>query len=648
MRVFALLLSVFFVVACSQDKKSTAAIPVDKNSTAAITVDKKAVDLSHDYFSFANTKQFVTDHLQLDLTVDFSQQELRGLAVLHMRRLDPSATDIILDTRDLHISSVRVGDGNGEGTEASYEYAQTDPVLGQALKITLPDGLEQQQNLVVSIRYRTDPSASALQWLPPVLTAGGKYPFMFSQSESIHARSWIPLQDTPSVRITYEAAIHTPPELLAVMSADNDPHTKRNGEYKFTMPQPIPSYLLAIAVGNLYFAPIGAQTGIYAEPETLEAAKFEFADTQQMLETAESMFGPYQWGRYDLLILPPSFPFGGMENPRLSFITPSILAGDRSLVSLVAHELAHSWSGNLVSNKTWRDIWLNEGVTSYLDARLMEVLFGKDQADEERVLSYHELLQGLKEVAPAMQALAPTERLKDPDESQGSLYYQKGQLFLQLLENTYGRKTFDPFLAAYFKHFEFQSISTEQFLDYLDKNLLQKYPGKFSRAQAEEWLYQPGLPADAPIPHSETLETAAQMATDWAAGEIPVKDIPMSEWSPHAAVYFIDSLPADLTDAQLSELDANFGFSQSHNAEIARAWFIQVATRRFLPAYEAMKVHLNRYGRTRLIEPVYLALAKNGKDADLANEIFTEARSKYHPLTIAAIEHSLNTANRGH
>jgi len=636
MRVFALLLSIFFIVACSQEE----------DAGKAADVEETAVDLSHDYFSFANTDQFVTENLQLDLTVDFSLKELRGLAVLKMRRLDPSATDIILDTRDLHIDSILVGGTEDDGTEASFEYAQTDLVLGQALKITLPDGLEQQQDLVLRIFYQTDPGASALQWLPPELTAGGKYPFMFSQSQSIHARSWVPLQDSPSVRITYQATIRTPPELLAVMSADNDPLTPRNGEYTFTMPQPVPSYLLAIAVGNLYFASIGEQTGIYAEPETLDAATFEFASTQQMLDTAASIYGPYQWGRYDLLILPPSFPFGGMENPRLSFITPSVLAGDQSLVSLIAHELAHSWSGNLVSNKTWRDIWLNEGITSYLDARLMEVLFGKDRADEERVLSYRELLQGLEEISPAMQALAPVERLDDPDESQGSLYYQKGQLFLQHMENIFGRKTFDPFLAAYFKNFEFQSISTEQFLDYLDQNLLQEYPGKFNRAQAEEWLYQPGLPADAPVPYSATLETASEMAASWSAGETPVEAIPLSEWSPQAAVHFINSLPVELTDAQLNELDANFDFSQSRNAEIARAWFIQVAKRRYLPAYGAMQEHLNRYGRTRLIKPVYLALAKNGQDTDLADEIFSAARSKYHPITIAAIEFGLSTTQR--
>ena len=625
MRVITFLLTALMLVACSQDEE-----PVPQ---------KEIVDLSHDYFSFANSDQFVTSHIALDLTVDFELKELRGLATLSMQRLDPAATDIILDTRDLHIDGILV-----EGSEAAFEYSEDDPVLGQALKITLPEGLEQKSDLLVTIHYKTDPGASALQWLPPELTAGGKHPFMFSQSQSIHARSWVPLQDTPSVRITYEASIHTPDNLLAVMSADNDPLTPRSGEYQFNMPQPIPSYLLAIAVGNIYFAPIGEQTGIYTEPEMLDASTFEFASTQKMLETASEIYGPYQWGRYDLLILPPSFPFGGMENPRLSFITPSVLAGDQSLVSLIAHELAHSWSGNMVSNDTWRDIWLNEGITSYLEARLMEVLFGEDQANEERVISYRDLLQGLTEISPAYQALAPTERLGDPDESQGSLHYKKGQLFLETMEEAFGRDVFDPFLTGYFNHFAFQSISSEQFLDYLDENLLKAQPGKFSREQAEQWLYQPGVPDGARIPHSDTLDQAEQLAGSWAVGEATVESIPMSAWSPHAAVHFINSLPTDLNDAQLGELDGSFGFSPTRNAEISRAWFIQVAKRRYLPAYKAMETHLNNYGRTRLIKPVYVALAKNGEDTELAHQLFEDAKSSYHPLTISSIETGFNKA----
>ena len=344
-------------------------------------------DPAHDYFSFANTEQFVTRHLELDLTVDFDKEQLRGSAVLHMERLDPLATEIILDSRGLDISGVSISLADSPMMSAEFQIGEEDPVLGSPVTIALPADLEIDSTFMVRLEYATGPNASALQWLPPELTAGGKQPFMFTQSQAIHARSWVPVQDTPAVRITYKAVIHTPSNLLAVMSANNNPLTPRSGEYEFEMPQPIPSYLLALAVGNIFFAPLGEQTGVYTEPEVLDASAFEFANTQDMLDTAAEMFGPYQWGRYDLLVLPPSFPYGGMENPRLSFITPSLLAGDHSLVSVIAHELAHSWSGNLVTNGTWRDGWLNEGMTNYLESRLMEVLYGQERVDEERTYS---------------------------------------------------------------------------------------------------------------------------------------------------------------------------------------------------------------------------------------------------------------------
>lgn len=642
MRQLVLFLAVLALIACSpKDEPALDTTQQPDVATQVPVAAQESFDLHHDYFSFANTGQFLTQHLALDLSVDFDNKELRGTALLSMQRLDPDATKIVLDSRDLHIENVIVND-----VESDYDYTINDKVLGQALSISIPSALQQDQEFEVEIHYATDPTATALQWLPPELTAGGKLPFMFSQSQSIHARSWVPLQDSPAVRMTYAATIHTPDNLLAVMSANNDPQTARDGEYHFSMPQAIPSYLLAIAVGDIYFAPIGGQTGIYAEPEVLDAAVYEFGDTQNMLDAAAEMYGPYQWGRYDLLILPPSFPFGGMENPRLSFITPSVLAGDRSLVSLIAHELAHSWSGNLVTNQTWRDIWLNEGITSYVTSRLMEVLYSKERADEERVLAYRELQNSMLTVKPEMQALAPRKKLDNPDESQGSMHYDKGELFMQHLENVFGREVFDPFLAAYFKHFEFQSISTEQFLDYLDENLLQKYPGKYTRAQAEQWTYEPAIPADSPLPQSDTLDTAAKMANSWALGELAVESIPLQDFSPQATVYFINSLPTALSDQQLNELDSNFALSQSLNAEIARAWFIQVATRRYQAAYPDMQAYLNRYGRTRLVLPVYLALAENGQDGSFSREVFESASAKYHPLTRRAIKSSFNKVSQ--
>lgn len=611
----------------------------------AACAKEDSYDPAHDYFSFANTEQFVTRHLELDLTVDFSAEQLRGHAILRMQVIDSSATEIVLDTRDLNIKGVSFLHDDGTYIVAEFRFGEPDAVLGEPLLIQVPGAVKGEPEISVRLDYETSPDSTALQWLPPALTAGGKHPFMFSQSQAIHARSWVPLQDTPALRITYDATIRTPAELLAVMSANNDPLTPRGGEYRFEMPQPIPSYLLAIAVGNLYFSPLGETTGVYTEPELLDASVYEFANTQAMLDEAVKQFGPYQWGRYDLLILPPSFPYGGMENPRLSFITPSLLAGDRSLVSVIAHELAHSWSGNLVTNATWRDGWLNEGMTSYLEARLMEIIYDSDRVDEERVLGYEELLLNFDSVPIEQQALAPRFDSGDPDDFQGTIAYHKGQLLLQYLENKFGREAFDPFLASYFDKFEFQTITTEVFVDYLDANLLQSQPGVVSRQQVEQWLYEPGLPDDAPIPTSSTLDSAAAVAAAWALGEVEVQDIPAAAWSPQAMVHFLNSLPADLSVDRLTELDDALRLSATRNAEIGRTWFIQVAQRRYEPAYAKLQEHLNRYGRTRLIAPVYGALAENGQDLEWAQSMFADARSNYHPITIAAISRLLPFAD---
>jgi len=598
----------------------------------------------HDYFSFANTDQFVTEHLSLDLTVDFEAEALYGSATLQIRRIGTDATEIILDTRDITIETASFVSASGELMNAEHRFGETHSIMGTPLFVNIPTDIRQAEEVTLRIDYRTSPKSTALQWLPAELTAGLEHPFLFSQSQTIHARSWIPLQDTPVVRTAYTATIHTPPELLAVMSANNDQATERDGTYKFEMPQPIPSYLLAIAVGNIYFAPIGDDTGVYSEPELLEASAFEFADTQAMLETAEAMFGPYQWGRYDLLILPPSFPFGGMENPRLSFLTPSLLAGDRSLVSVVAHELAHSWSGNLVTNATWRDGWLNEGWTSYLEHRLMQVIYGEARADEENLLSYRELLIDFTSYSPEMQALAPTLEQGDPDDFQGIIHYHKGNLFLQYLENAFGRDVFDSFVNKYFSDFAFGTINSEQFLNYLDDKLLSTFPGKVTREQAEQWLYGPGLPKEAVIPTSRNLDTAAEMAALWSRGEIDIADIPSADWSPQAMRHFINSLDNDLSTEKLNELDVALGLSNTSNAEIGRTWFIQVAQRQHRPAYEKLEQHLQRYGRTRLIAPVYAALAQNGSDFELAKELFADARRIYHPLTNISIETAFRRA----
>lgn len=599
-------------------------------------------DPAHDYYSYANTDEFQTTHLSLSLDVDFEAQQLGGIATLVMRRIDADASEVVLDSRALDIGTVEYSADGSNWTELEYTVAPHDALLGSAVSIALPVVGAVDYRFSLRIAYTTSPESTALQWLPAELTSGGKQPLLFSQSQAIHARSWIPLQDTPAVRITYDAEIRTPPQLLAVMSANNDPMSVRDGSYSFDMPQPIPPYLLAIAVGNIFFAPLGPDTGLYAEPELLSDGVWEFADTQEMLDQAEELFGPYGWGRYDLLLLPPSFPYGGMENPRLSFITPSLLAGDRSLISVIAHELAHSWSGNLVTNATWRDGWLNEGMTNYLEARLMEVIYGPDRVAEEDVINYHELLDNFERINPELQALAPRMDTADPDSAQGTIHYNKGKLLLQMLENAYGRPAFDAFLSSYFETHAFKTITSEAFLDFLDTNLLSVAQGGVTREQVAEWLYEPGLPDNAPIPVSATLDSAKKLAISWSNGDTPTEMLNMDGWSAQAILHFIDNITADVSNESFAELDAAMGFSETGNAEIGRVWFTLAAERRYLPAYPKMRAYLERYGRAKLIAPIYMALAGNGEDRELALQIFEETKHRYHPFVANGLPAQLN------
>jgi len=354
---------------------------------AAVGALADADPAARDQHSFARPEHVRVRHIALDLEVAFNNRRLAGTATLTIERTSNDLTQpLVLDTRGLSVIGVETSVDGRTFTSGRFDLGAEQKHLGAPLTIPLPS-----QPRAVRIRYATGPDASGLLWLDPALTLGKKHPFLFTQSQAIHARSWIPLQDSPGVRVTYDARIKTPPGLLAAMSAVNDPNNPRTGEHRFTMNQAVPSYLIALAVGDLAFAPLGPRTGVYAEPALLKAAADEFADLEKMVTAVEALYGPYRWGRYDVLVLPPSFPFGGMENPRLTFASPTVIAGDRSLVSLLAHELSHSWSGNLVTNATWRDFWLNEGFTVYLERRILEQLYGKPRAVMEAVLGKQSL-----------------------------------------------------------------------------------------------------------------------------------------------------------------------------------------------------------------------------------------------------------------
>ncbi len=579
-------------------------------------------------------------HLDLDLTVHFDRKELAGVAILDVER-QPGVKDdvpLALDTRGLTIANVGMRSTKSDPLKpfqpARFELGPADPILGSRLAIHLAPGTTQ-----VRIEYRSAPTAGALQWLDPSLTAGKARPFLFTQSEAIHARSWIPLQDSPGARITYSAVVRVPKGLTAVMAADAlvKPEEAREGFYRFAMPQPIPSYLIAIAVGDLAFRSLGPRTGVWAEPSVLESAAHEFADVEAMVKSIEKRFGAYRWGRYDILVLPPSFPFGGMENPKLTFATPTILAGDRSLVSLIAHELAHSWSGNLVTNATWRDFWLNEGFTTYLERRIIEDLYGPDRAEMESVLGLAELRDELKDTPPKDQRLHIDLTGRDPDEGMNRIPYEKGALFLRTLEKTFGRDRFDDFLRSYFDRFAMQSITTAEFTAYLKDHLL--LDADESKAiDLATWLEGPGLLAGFAEPKSVRLEAIDRTARGWLDGSIPTDKIDPKDWLTHEWIRFLQAMPEKLPGDRLAELDKRFSLTDRGNSEIAHQWLLIAIRNQYTPANERLKAYLTTIGRRKLVLPLYKALLATPAGRQHAEAIYAAARPGYHPITVESVD----------
>jgi aminopeptidase N len=587
-----------------------------------------------DIHSFARPDDARVTHVALDLTADFAARILAGRATLSLER-ESGTGEIVLDTRDLDIQSVTLPDG----AALKFTLGDTDAILGQPLTVALP-----AEASAIVVAYRTRPNAAALQWLGPAQTAGGKQPYLYSQGQAILTRTWIPTQDSPGIRQTYSARITVPRELRAVMSAEQLTPEGVDGPggrtFEFRLSQPIPPYLIALAVGDIAFRSLGPRTGVYTEPSMLDEAANEFADLEKMVEAAESLLGPYRWGRYDLLVLPPSFPFGGMENPRLTFATPTILAGDRSLVSLVAHELAHSWSGNLVTNATWRDFWLNEGLTTYVELRLMEALYGRERAAMLDVLARRSLED---EIARLGGPTSPDTVLhvdltgRDPDAGMTEIPYEKGAALLKLLERTVGRDRFDAYLRSYFDRHAFLPITTGDFLADVRANLLRGDQALEKQLALEEWLYKPGLPDNAPIPMSDALKRVEEQAQAFANGA-SASSVAAGDWTTQEWQHFLESLPEQLTAAQLADLDRTFGLTKRGNSEVLFLWLRTAIRNRYEPAMPALERFLTSQGRRKFLRPLYEDLMKTDWGKAEARRIYTRARPLYHTVATSTLD----------
>ncbi len=586
---------------------------------------------ARDVHSHAQPAEARVTHVALDLAADFEKHVIRGTATLDILAA-PGAKEVVLDDNGLKI--VQITDAAGK--PLPYAVGAADRIHGAPLTVTLNGARK------IRIAYASSPDAKALQWLTPAQTAGKAQPYLFSQGEAILNRSWIPTQDSPGIRQSWEAKIAVPKGLVAVMSGLSRGKPVCAGErctYSFAMDKPVAPYLIALSVGDLKFQSTGKRTGIWAEPAMLAKSVYEFGELEKFVAAAEALYGPYRWGRYDVLVMPPSFPFGGMENPTLTFATPTAIAGDRSGVSLIAHELAHSWSGNLVTNATWDDFWLNEGFTSYFENRIMEAVYGKRRAEMEADLAWTDMEEAVKEAG------GPTSKDtqlhltlgadRDPDDGMTQIAYDKGATFLRTIEARVGRARWDAYLRGYFDRHAFQPQTSAGFLADLKAKLLTS--AEASAIGVDAWVYQPGIPANAVHVTSAAFPAVDAAAKAYAAGG-SVRGVPATV-STQETVRFLSQLPREMSLLQLNALDARFGWSNSGNAEIRFAWLQLALANRYPDAARSAEAFLTAQGRRKFVAPLFQTMMAQGDWGHaLAMRIYAKARPGYHAVTQVTVD----------
>jgi leukotriene-A4 hydrolase len=618
--------------------QTTGGSVTDPGAIAAVAASEAMSPIPVDIHTYAQPNIARVTHVALDLTADFETRSLGGTATLDIAA-QPGATEIVLDARNLDIQSITDGDGR----PLRFTEGADDPILGHALTVQIGTARK------IIISYFTRPDAAALQWLTPAQTAGGRQPYMFSQGQAILTRTWVPTQDSPGIRQTWEATITVPSDLAVVMSAESlTPHGEagpnNQKRWRFAMTNPVPPYLIAIGVGDVAFQAIDERTGVWTEPSRLTAAHDEMVPTAAMVDAAEALYGPYRWGRYDLLILPPSFPFGGMENPRMTFATPTIIAGDRSLVSLVAHELAHSWSGNLVTNATWADFWLNEGFTVYFENRIMEATEGRDRALMLQSLGWGDLQDTLASLPPADTRLKLDLAGRDPDEGLTDVAYEKGAAFLRTIERIVGREKFDAWLTGYFERNAFRPMTTELFLEDIRTHLVTT-PELEAQLMMDAWIYQPGMPSNWQPPVSDAFAPVDAAALAFADGG-PASAIPWANWSTQERQRFLAWRPPVppasgrwFKDAQLADLETTLNLRQEGNAELVFAWLDIAVQHRYQPAVTTLERFLTTQGRRKFVLPLFTSLWGQGEwGRPIATRLYAEARPGYHPVTTNSVD----------
>ena len=611
----------------------------DRGATPAAAAPILATPDAVDVHSYARPLEARVTHLALDLGVDFAAKRVGGTATLDIDA-KPGVGTIILDDKGLEIEKIAAADGK----PLTYKVGATDEHLGAPLEIAIGDARK------IVITYKSAPEAGALQWLTPEQTLGKKQPYLFSQGQAIENRTWIPTQDSPGIRQTWEARISVAQPLTAVMSAPKVGEPVTEGEariFSFKMDKPVAPYLIAIGVGDLAFRSLGPRTGVWTEPAMLDKAAAELADTEKMITAAEALYGPYQWGRYDLLVLPPSFPFGGMENPTLTFLTPTFIAGDKSNNSLIAHELAHSWSGNLATNATWSDFWLNEGMTTYATTRIVEAVYGAKVASQQISLGHDAMRKAVAEnggVSGADTRLRIDLKGRNPDDGLTDIAYEKGAAFLRTIEIAVGRERFDAWLNGWFARHQFQPVTTSLFLADIREHLIKGDQALEAKLMLDAWVDQPGIPASLAPADPMIFAEVDTAVTGFAAGTLP-NPTAWARWTTDERLRYLTKIDRKQPPERLEALGRAFGLARAGNNELRFAFLDLAVANRLDPAVPALEDFLITQGRRKFVRPLLTALAEDAQwGRPIALRVYPKARPLYHPVTTRDIDKVLGAS----
>jgi len=586
--------------------------------------------------SYSRPDLVTTKHLHLDLLVDFEQKVLRGNASLTLERKNSSATSVLLDVNKLQVSSVV-----DAVTGAALDFTVDSPSInGEKLEVKLPSAGAEGNQFKIRVSYSTTSGSTALEWLSPEQTAGKQHPFLFSQCEAIHCRSMIPCQDSPSVKATYSAEMKAPSALTVLMSGirDGEPEPVEGGlaVTRWKQEVPIQSYLIAIAVGALESRKIGPRSQVWAEASVVDQSAFDFSETETMLQKAEELCGPYVWGIYDVLVLPPSFPFGGMENPCLTFATPTLLSGDKSNADVIAHEIAHSWTGNLVTNVNFEHFWLNEGFTVFTERKIVGRMHGEPARHFSAILGWKDLQETVEVVmgpTNPFTALVPRLAGADPDDAFSVVPYEKGSTFLWYLEDLVGgADVFEPFLKSYYNNFAHKSIDSDQFKAFF----LEKFSGveAVKEIDWDTWLHKPGMPIYKPKFDDSLARACWDLAAAWQGWDPSTPANFEQDYNAFSAKQkseFFWTLMKDngLSHPKLEAMAKMYKMDDCSNVEVEFKWIRLGLAAKWEKAVEPALRLATVQGRMKFVRPLYRDLYAWEEKRQQAIDTFKAHRTQY-------------------